>query len=322
MFTRRVFAFLFSSCLAFPALAQQTPAYPTKPIRLIVPFLPGGPGDILGRIVAQGLTESLGQSVIVENRPGAGSVIGADLAAKAQPDGYTLLLAMDATLTMNQALFTKLPYDPIKDFAPIGLVAEVPTIIAVNANFPAQNLTQLLEIARQKPGEVQFAAGAVTMQVAGEWLNKLAGTKMVPVQYKGGSSSILAVMGGEIPVTIESAAGVIPNLKTGRVRALAVAGPSRLRAAPDIPTAAEAGVPGFNAAVWQSLVAPAGTPRHIIERLSRELKKVMEAPATRDRLQVVGMQPLTSSPEELEKFIQTETKKWGLIIKDVGLKLN
>lgn len=322
MFSRRVFAFLFSSCLAFPALAQQTPAYPTKPIRLIVPFLPGGPGDILGRVVAQGLTESLGQSVIVENRPGAGSVIGADLAAKAQPDGYTLLLAMDATLTMNQALFTKLPYDPIKDFAPIGLVAEVPTIIAVNANFPAQNLTQLLEIARQKPGEVQFAAGAVTMQVAGEWLNKLAGTKMVPVQYKGGSSSILAVMGGEIPVTIESAAGVIPNLKTGRVRALAVAGPSRLRAAPDIPTAAEAGVPGFNAAVWQSLVAPAGTPRHIIDRLNRELKKVMEAPATRDRLGVVGMQPLTSSPEELEKFIQTETRKWGQIIKDVGLKLN
>lgn len=322
MFSRRVFAFLLSSCLAFPALAQQTPAYPTKPIRLIVPFLPGGPGDILGRIVAQGLTESLGQSVIVENRPGAGSVIGADLAAKALPDGYTLLLAMDATLTMNQALFAKLPYDPIKDFAPIGLVAEVPTIIAVNANFPAQNLTQLLEIARQKPGEVQFAAGAVTMQVAGEWLNKLAGTKMVPVQYKGGSSSILAVMGGEIPVTIESAAGVIPNLKTGRVRALAVAGPSRLRAAPDIPTAAEAGVPGFNAAVWQSLVAPAGTPRHIIDRLNRELKKVMEAPATRDRLGVVGMQPLTSSPEELEKFIQTETKKWGQIIKDVGLKLN
>ncbi|WP_421956413.1 Bug family tripartite tricarboxylate transporter substrate binding protein [Polaromonas sp.] len=322
MFSRRVFAFLFSSCLAFPALAQQTPAYPTKPIKLIVPFLPGGPGDILGRIVAQGLTESLGQPVIVENKPGAGSVIGADLAAKAPPDGYTLLLAMDATLTMNQALFTKLPYDPIKDFAPIGLVAEVPIIIAVNANFPAQNLTQLLEIARRKPGEVQFAAGAVTMQVAGEWLNKLAGTKMVPVQYKGGSSTILAVMGGEIPVTIESAAGVIPNLKTGRVRALAVAGLSRLRAAPDIPTAAEAGVPGFNVAVWQSLVAPAGTPRHIIDRLNRELKKVMEAPATRDRLEVVSMQPLTSSPEELEKLIQTETKKWGQLIKDVGLKLN
>ncbi|MDB5966023.1 MAG: tripartite tricarboxylate transporter substrate binding protein [Polaromonas sp.] len=322
MMSSRLSALLFAACLALPVVAQQAPAYPTKPIRLVVPFPPGGPADILGRIVAQGLTETLGQSVIVDNKGGASTIIGADLVAKAPPDGYTLLLAIDATLTMNQALFSKLPYDPIKDFAPIGLVAEVPTMIAVNANYPAQNLAQLLDMARQKPGDVQFAAGAVTMQAAGEWLNKLAGTKMVPVQYKGGSTTILALMGGEIPVTIESAAAVIPNLKTGKVRALAVAGPARLRAAPQIPTAAEAGVPGFNAAVWQSLVAPAGTPRPIIDRLNRDLRKIMETPAMRDKLEIAGMQPLTSSPEELEKHIQTETKKWGEIIRDVGLKIN
>ena len=310
------------TCLAFslPALAQQ--AYPNKPIRLVVPFPPGGPADTLGRIIAQNLTETMGQAVVVDNKPGASTIIGADFVAKSQPDGYTLLLAIDSTLTMNQALFTKLPYDPIKDFSPISLVAEVPTMIAVNAAFPANTLGQLLAMAKKSPGEIQFATGTVTMQAAGELLNKMAGVKMVPVQYKGGGTTILAVMGGEIPVTIESAAGIIANLKTGRVRALAVAGPSRLRAAPDIPTASEAGVPGFNVAVWQSLVAPAGTPRPIIDRLNAELKRAMALPATREKLETAGMQPLVSTPEELAAYVQTETKKWGTLIKDIGLKVN
>ena len=305
---------------AFPALAQQ--AYPNKPIRLVVPFPPGGPADTLGRILAQNFTESLGQAVVVDNKPGASTIIGADFVAKSAPDGYTLLLAIDSTLTMNQSLFTKLPYDPVKDFAPIGLVAEVPTMIAVNAAFPAKTLGQLLAMAKKSPGEIQFAHGAVTMQAAGELLNQMAGVKMTPVQYKGGGTTIMAVMGGEIPVTIESASGVIANLKTGRVRALAVAGPNRLRAAPDIPTASEAGVPGFNVAVWQSLVAPAGTPRPIIDRLNAQLKRLLALPATREKLEIAGMLPLTSTPEEMTTFVQAETKKWGGLIKEIGLKIN
>ena len=219
----RTLALGFTACLALalPAAAQQAP-YPSKPIRLVVPFPAGGPADTLGRLIAQNLSRSMGQTVIVDNKPGASTIIGADLVAKAPPDGYTLLLAIDSTLTMNQALFTKLPYDPAKDFAPIGLVAEVPTMIAVNAAFPAKTLSELLDMARKSPGEIHFAIGAVTMQAAGELLNKMAGVKMIPVQYKGGGTTIMAVMGGEIPVTIESAAGVIANLKTGRVRALAL----------------------------------------------------------------------------------------------------
>lgn len=315
-------ALVATACLAFafPTLAQQS--YPNKPIRLVVPFPPGGPADTLGRILAQNFTESLGQAVVVDNKPGASTIIGADFVAKSAPDGYTLLLAIDSTLTMNQALFTKLPYDPLKDFTPIGLVAEVPTMIAVNASFPAKTLGELLAMAKKSPGEVQFAHGAVTMHAAGELLNQMAGVKMTPVQYKGGGTTIMAVMGGEIPVTIESASGVIANLKTGRVRALAVAGPTRLRAAPDIPTASEAGVPGFNVAVWQSLVAPAGTPRPIINRLNAELKRILALPATREKLETAGMLPLTSTPEEMTSFVQTETKKWGTLIKDIGLKVN
>jgi tripartite-type tricarboxylate transporter receptor subunit TctC len=317
----RILVLGFAFCLAFvlPAAAQP---YPSKPIRLVVPFPPGGPADTLGRIIAQNLSVSLGQAVMVDNKPGASTIIGADFVAKSPPDGYTLLLAIDSTLTMNQALFTKLPYDPARDFAPIGLVAEVPTMIAVGAAFPATTLAQLLDIARKSPGEIQFAAGAVTMQAAGELLNQMAGIKMVPVQYKGGGTTILAVMGGEIPVTIESAAGVIANLKTGRVRALAVAGPSRLRAAPDIPTASEAGVPGFNVPVWQSLVAPAGTPRPIIDRLNAELRRALTLPATREKLETAGMLPRPSTPEELGLYMQSETKKWGTLIKDIGLKIN
>ncbi|MDB5849353.1 MAG: transporter substrate-binding protein [Rhodoferax sp.] len=320
---RNALAFGFTACLALamPAAAQPAP-YPNKPIRLVVPFPPGGPADTLGRVIAQSLTESLGQAVMVDNKPGASTIIGADFVAKSAPDGYTLLLAIDATLTMNKALFTKLPYDPDKDFAPIGLVAEVPTMIAVNAAFPATTLAQLLDMARQRPGEIQFATGAVTMQAAGELLNQMASVKMVPVQYKGGGTTIMAVMGGEIPVTIESAAGVIANLKTGRVRALAVAGPTRLRAAPDVPTASEAGVPGFNVPVWQSLVAPAGTPRPIIDRLNAELQRTLALPATREKLETAGMLPRPSTPEELALYIQSETRKWGTLIKDIGLKIN
>ena len=319
----RILAMSFAACIAFALPVSAQPIlYPSKPIRLVVPFPPGGPADTLGRIIAQNMSESLGQTVMVDNKPGASTIIGADFVAKSPPDGYTLLLAIDSTLTMNQALFTKLPYDPVKDFAPVGLVAEVPTMIAVNAAFPATTLAQLLDIARKSPGEIQFATGTVTMQAAGELLNRMAGVKMVPVQYKGGSTTIMAVMGGELPMTIESAAGVIANLKSGRLRALAVAGPSRLRAAPDVPTASEAGVPGFNVPVWQSLVAPAGTPRPIIDRLNAELRRALALPATREKLETAGMLPRPSTPEELGIYMQTETKKWGTLIKDIGLKIN
>ena len=321
---KRFFGVLFATILIgpFQTLSAQTAQYPSKPIRLVVPFPAGGPADILGRLIAQNLSESLGQPVIVDNKGGANTVIGADLVAKAPADGYTLLLAIDSTLAMNPSLYSKLPYDPVKDFSPISLVAEVPCIIAVNPSFPAANLKQLLDIARRKPGEINFAQGTITMHAGGELLNQMAGVKMIPVAYKGGGTSIIAVMGGEVPVTMEAAATVLPNMRAGKVRALAVMGNRRLRAAPEIPTVSEAGVPGYNVAVWQSMVAPAGTPRVVIDRLNTELKKIMEQPAVRERLEKVGLEPLTSSPEELGKFIQAETVKWSKVIKDIGLKID
>ncbi|WP_407792350.1 Bug family tripartite tricarboxylate transporter substrate binding protein [Pigmentiphaga litoralis] len=299
-----------------------TASYPSRPVRLVVPFPAGGPADILGRIIAQGLSESLGQQVIVDNRGGANTVIGAQTVARAAPDGYTLLLAIDSTLAMNPSLYSKLAYDPAKDFEPIGLVAEVPCIIAVNNSFPAENLAQLLALARVSPGKINFAHGTVTMHVGGELLNQMAKVRMTPVAYKGGGTSIVAVMGGEVQVTMEAAATIVPNAQAGKVRPLAVMGARRIAAMPDLLTVAESGVPGYDVSVWQSLVAPAGTPPEIINRLNREVTALMNRADTKVKLEKIGLAPLTSSPQELAAFVKSQTAKWSTVIQDIGLRID
>lgn len=304
--------------VAVPGFAQ---TYPSRSIRLLVPFPPGGPADILGRLIAQKMSEGLGQQVIVDNRPGANTVIAAELAARAAPDGYTVLMAIDSTLAMNPSLYTKLSYDPVKDFAPVALIAIVPAVLAANNSFPANTVQELVALAKAKPGELNFAAGTITMHVGGELFNKMTGTKMVPVFYKGGNTSIIALMGGEIPLSFEGAATVLPNWRSGKVKILGVMGARRLPQAPELPTIAESGVPGYDVSVWQSIVVPAGTPRDIVNRLNAELTRIMKLPETRERLTAAGIEPATSTPEELAAFMRSETAKWGQVIRDIGLKI-
>jgi tripartite-type tricarboxylate transporter receptor subunit TctC len=295
--------------------------YPSRSIRLLVPFPPGGPADILGRIIAQKMSEDFGQQVIVDNRPGANTIIAAEAAAKSAPDGYTLLMAIDSTLAMNPTLYSKLPYDPLKDFAPVALIATVPAVLAAHPSFPANTVKELIEQLKAKPGHFNFGSGIITMHVGGELFNKMAGTKMTPVFYKGGNTSITALMANEIPLSFEGAATTIPYYRSGKIKLIGVMGAKRMPQIPDVPTIAESGLPGYNVAVWQSIVVRAGTPRDIIDKLNAELGHISRLPETRDRLTAAGIEPTTSTPEGLAEHIRSETAKWGAMIKEIGLKV-
>jgi tripartite-type tricarboxylate transporter receptor subunit TctC len=310
---------LLALSIAGAALAQP---YPTRAIRLVVPFPPGGgPADILARIIAQKMSESFGQQVIVDNKPGANTIIGAEAVAKAPPDGYTLLMAIDSTLTMNPTLYSKLPYDPLKDFDPVSLIAIVPTMLVVNKDVPVNNVRELIALAKSKPGQIMMGSGTVATHLAGELFNSMAGTKMINVPYKGASGSMTAIIAGEVPVSFSGVSTALVNWKAGRVKVLAAMGATRLPQASEVPTVAESGVPGYEAQVWQSIVVPTGTPREIIAKLNAELTRIMKLPETRERLSAVGIEPTSSTPEELAAFIRSETTKWSKIIKDIGLKI-
>jgi len=304
--------------LAAAAFAQ---AYPAKPVKLLVPFPPGGAADLLGRVVAQKMTEGFGRQVIVENRPGANTLIAAGLAAKSPPNGYTLLMAIDSTLTMNQTLYSKLPYDPIRDFDPVSLIARVPNLLVVNNSVPANTVQELIALARSRPGEIMFTAGTITVQLGGELLNQMAGIKMVAVPYKGGNTAIAALLSGEIQVALTAVSNMAPLWKSGKVKALAVMSGKRLSQFPELPTVAESGVPGYEVVIWQSIVVPAGTPREVIVKLNAELTRIMKLAETRERLSATGLEPATSTPEELASFIRSESAKWGKIIRDIGMKV-
>ncbi|MEI6304248.1 MAG: tripartite tricarboxylate transporter substrate-binding protein, partial [Betaproteobacteria bacterium] len=249
------------------------------------------------------------------------TIIGADLAAKAAPDGYTMLMAIDSTLTMNPALYTKLPYDPIKDFEPVSLIAIVPSMLVANLNAPFNSVPELIAYSKANPGKVMFGSGTIAMQLAGELFNNMTGTKMQNVPYKGGNTTITALMGGEVPVIFEGISTALPNWKAGKVKALGAMGAQRLPQAPELATVAESGVPGYSAQVWQSIVVPAGTPREIVAKLNTEIVRVMRLPDTRERLSAAGIEPVGSTPEELGSFTRSETLKWGKIIKEIGLKI-
>lgn len=303
-----------------PAAAQSPSGLPSKPIRLVVPFPPGGPADTLARVLAQGMGDKLGQSVVVDNKPGANTIIGADTVARSTPDGYTLLLAIDATLTQNPFLYSKLPYNPQKDFAPVGIVADVFNVLAMHPSVPVSNVRQLLELAKQKP--LQFGYGALAMQIAGEMFNQLGHVKLDAVPYKGGSTTVMGLMAGDVPVIFDGATGVLANLPTGKVKPIAVLGSRRLSAAPDLPTVAESGLPGYDVTIWQSLVAPAGTPRPVIDRLNAAMRAAMAAPGVKGRLENLGIEPHPTSPEEMAKVMAADTKKWGPLIRTMGLKID
>jgi tripartite-type tricarboxylate transporter receptor subunit TctC len=301
-----------------PALAEA--AYPNRFIKLIVPYPPGGTTDLLGRLIADHVKSGLNATVIVENKPGAGTTLGADLVAHASPDGYTLLLATSTTLAINKTLYKKLPYDPVKDFAPISLVAEVPFALIVNPLIPAKTLSEFVAYARANPGLAYGSAGNGSPQHLGaELLKTQAGIDIRHVPYRGSVPAMLDVIANHIPFMIVDLEPALPQIKEGKVRVLGVTTPKRVAVAPDIPTIAESGLPGYQLVAWQGLVAPAGTPRDIVDVLAAQIAKMLADPATSGRFATLAIEPLPgSTPDSFAAYIKTEVDRWATIVKSSG----
>jgi len=298
----------------------QGPGYPTKPIRMLNPLAAGGPTDILARMFAQPLSESLGRQVIVDNRPGASGNIAAEMAAKAPPDGYTLFIAGAGNLAINVSLFSKIPYDPVKDFAPVAMLATAPYLIAVHPSVNANSTKELITLAKAKPGLLNY--GAVTgngAHLATELFKTAAGIEMVHIPYKGAVLATSDVISGSIQVTFASTPGAMPHVKTGKLKALSITSAKRATALPDLPTVAET-LPGFEATVWYGIVAPAGTPRAIVTRLNRDISAIAKNPAMRDRMIASDYEPAVGTPEEFGAYIKSEIVKWGRAVKISGAR--
>jgi tripartite-type tricarboxylate transporter receptor subunit TctC len=311
---------LFVSFLLSTSVLAQT--YPSKPIRYIVPFPPGGSSDLIARAIAPKMSERLGQPIVVENRPGAGGMLGVDVVAKAEPDGYIIGLAAAGALSSNVHLYPKMPFDPVKDLAPITNLAMIPFFLVAHPSAPS-SVKELIAQAKAKPGALSYGHGGQgsTMHLAGELLNMLAKVNVQSVPYKGSAPVSSDVLGGQIPFGVVDVPSAISNVRAGKLRALAVTSKTRIAAAPDVPTFEEAGVPGYEAVGWFGSVAPAGTPREIIQRLNLETRNALALPDVRERVIAAGTEPATTTPEEFAAYIREETKKWGEVVKAGGIKL-
>jgi tripartite-type tricarboxylate transporter receptor subunit TctC len=308
--------------VAVYAPAARAQAWPAKPVRWVVPFAAGGVGDIFARAIAPRLAEAWGQPVIVDNRPGANSIIGADVVAKSAPDGYTILMAIDSTLAMNQFLYAKLPFDPLRDFAPIGLIGWGPVVLEVDAARGPKTLRELVEQARANPGKLNFGAGTITTQLAGELFKKSAGADMTYIPYTGSAPVTLGLLAGDVQATFNGVTPGLPHVRSGRLRALAALSAQRIAAHPEVPTLAELGFAGFDVSVWMGLVAPAGTPPEVIARIHETLGRVLAAKDLQERMAGAGIVVGGSSPAEFGGFIRREAAKWGPLIRDLGLKID
>jgi len=312
--------FLAVACCA--AAGAQAQSYPAKPIRLILPFPPGGGTDVVGRLLAQKLGQALGQQVIVDNRAGAGGRIGTDLVAKSLPDGYTLLLATSSVMGTGPALYQKLPFDMPKDFAPISLVAYTAYVLVVHPSVPAKSVKDLVMLARSKPGRLTYASSGAggAAHLSGELFSAMAGVKMIHVAYKGSSPGMFSVVSGETDLMFSNALPALPQVKNGRLRALGATTPQRSALLPDVPTIAESGLRGFEVQQNYGVLAPAGTPREIVLRLNQEVGKAMRTEDAKSRLLADGSEAMVSTPEELERMITVEIAKWSKVIKQAGIK--
>ncbi len=305
-----------------PARAEAD--YPSRTIKMVVPYPAGGTTDLLGRLVADQLKTGLSATVIVENKPGAATTLGAEQVARSEPDGYTLLMATSTTLAINKTLYKKLPYDPVKDFAPVGLVAGVPFALIVNPTIPVKTLSEFIAYAKSKPGLAYGSAGNGSPQHLGaEMIKTAAGIDIRHVPYRGSVPAMLDVIAGHIPFMVVDLQPALQQIREGKVRVLGVTTPKRVAAAPDIPTLAEAGLPGFELVAWQGVVAPAGTPRTIVDQLAAQLGKLMADPATRDRLTAMSLEPLPpSTPDSFAAYIKTEVDRWAVIVKNSGAEID
>ncbi len=305
----------------FAANASAAESYPTKPVRLIIPFPPGGSNDIVGRMIAMQLSERLGKQVVADNRGGAGGIIGTETAAKAAPDGHTLLL-ISAAYAFNPSLYKSLPFDPLKSFIPLTQLGTGPNLLAVYPGVPANSVKELIALAKAKPGELNYAsAGVGSFQHLGsEFFRIMAGINIVCVQFKGGGPATLDVIAGHTQISIGSLIQTLPHIRSGRLRALGTGGTKRNPVLPDVPTIAEAGVPGYEANNWWGILVPAHTPQPIVDRLYKELQVILTSQETQKRFQTEGAEATGMPSAQFAKFISTEIAKWGRVVKEAGIK--
>jgi tripartite-type tricarboxylate transporter receptor subunit TctC len=309
-----------------PVQAQQAGAggWPSRPVRIVVPFGPGGSADLVARILGQRLTESLGQPVIVENRPGAGAMLGNELVAKSPPDGYTLTIGTLGPFAVNQSLFRKVPYDSQRDFAPITLTGASSHVLVVHPSMPVKSMAELIALARQRPGQLTFASSGIgnATHLTGELFKSMAGVDVVHVPYKGGGAAVADLIGGHVGFSFASMPSAMPHVRAGKLRALAVAPGQRVSTAPELPTVAESGLPGFASEDWQGVLAPAKTPQDIVMRLNAEIHKVLGAADLREKLDAQGFQVRLSTPQQFADLIRTESAKWAKIVKEANIRID
>ncbi len=303
-----------------PAWSQTQP-YPNHPIRLIVPYPPGGAIDPLARAYGQRFQEAWGQPVVIDNKPSAGTIVGTDIVAKAAPDGYTVIIGTSAH-AVNPSMYSKLPYDPINDFTPVSLLAKLPNMVVVNPQLPVRSIKELIDYVKAHPGKVSYSSNGngSTTHLAGALLNTMAGTDLLHVPYKGSGPSVMSVIAGENAVTFDTIFLQLPQVKAGKLRALAVTGAKRSPLAPNLPTVAESGLPGFEVAAWVGFLAPAKTPHDIVQKWYQEITRVLQT-SERERQISQGLDPIGSTPEFFAEFIKTEIDKWGRVVKQAGIKL-
>jgi tripartite-type tricarboxylate transporter receptor subunit TctC len=300
------------------AFAQQ---YPSKPVRFVVPYAAGGATDLIARVIGERLSAHLGQPFVIDNRPGAATLLGAQLVAKAEPDGYTLLMATSTTLAINASLYKNLPYDPVKDFAPISLAIQHPFVLLVDPKLPVHNVKELVALAKSKPGQLAYASGGSGSfpHLAMALFQSMTGIDVIHVPYKGSAPALTDLMGGQVAMIFDNTA--LTYVKSGRIRALAVTTKDRLSVMPDVPTLQEAGVPGYELAAWQGVIAPAGTPRPVVDQLNANIVKLLHEPETIKRLTGDGGQIITSTPDQFAAYIKSEIGRFAKIVKESGAKV-
>ena len=318
----RAFAFLVAASFAAISTSSWAQPFPTKPIRFVVPFAPGGSTDTLGRVLGQKLSDSLGQQVVIDNRTGANGNIGMEIVAKAPPDGHTIVLGYIANVAIGPSLYEKLPFDPIRDYEPITLLATSPNVLVAHPGVAVQNLKDVIALARAKPGQINYASASVASvgHLTGELLNQLAGMKMQHVAYKGSGQAVTDLLGGHIQLMFSGFSSTLPHIKSGKLRAIAQTGEKRSPALPDVPTIAESGFPKFEATAWYGVHAPAKTPKPIVGRLNAEFVKALKLSDVRERLGSLGFEIAGSTPEAYGAYIRTEIKKWAKVVKASGAR--
>ncbi len=320
---KKALAVLFSLLTLALAGAANAQAYPAKPVRLLVPFAPGGTTDVLARLVAQKLADALGQQFVIETKPGAGGNIGTELAVKSAPDGYTLVMSFDGTMAINPNTYAKMPFDAQKDLVAVANVAQVPLLIVVHPGVAAKNIAEFVALAKASPGRINYSSAGhgSTGHLTGELFRSRAGIEIVHVNYKGGGQAVQDLLGGQIQMLVTALPTVEGHLKGGKLRALAFTSLRRVPGAPDVPTLAESGFSGLEVLSWYGILAPAGTPPEIVRKLNAEINRVLQMPEVRERLTALGTEPTGGTPEQFTQLIRADTARWAKVVSDAGIRI-